>query len=295
MKILVTGRDGQVGWELSRALAPLAEVTSLDRSGLDLAKSDAIRTTVRAFRPDIIVNAAAYTAVDKAENEPELAQAINEQGPQVLAEEAKRCNALLIHYSTDYVFDGHKASPYVEDDQTNPLSVYGRSKLDGEQAIQSAGCRYLILRTAWVYAARGKNFMRTIMRLARERPELRVVNDQFGAPTSAPAIAHATASIVDALFKGSGDHGIFHLTAAGRASWFDFAELIVKASGPPYPVVHPIPASEYPTPAQRPGNSCLDNAKLARVFGITLADWRVEAQRILTGLRQTAPTPSQKA
>ncbi len=295
MKILVTGCNGQVGWELGRALAPLAQVTSLDRSELDLAKPDAIRTTVRALHPDIIVNAAAYTAVDKAENEPELAQAINAQGPQVLAEEAKRCNALLIHYSTDYVFDGRKTAPYVEDDTTNPLCAYGRSKLDGEQAIQSTGCRHVILRTAWVYAARGKNFMLTIMRLARERPELRVVNDQFGAPTSAPAIADATASIVGAFSRGTGTHGIFHLTAAGRASWFDFAELIVKASGPPYPVVHPIPASEYPTPAQRPGNSCLDNAKLAHVFGITLADWRIEAQRILAELRQAAPPPGQKA
>ena len=295
MKILITGRDGQVGWELCRALRPLGEVSAFDRSALDLAQANSIRAVVRAVHPDVIVNAAAYTAVDKAESEPGLARAINAWAPGILAEEAKRCGALLVHYSTDYVFDGRKVGPYVEDDPTNPLSVYGQSKLEGERAIQAVDCRHVILRTAWVYAARGKNFMLTIMRLARERPELRVVNDQFGAPTSAWAIADATAAIVGAVSRGSGAQGIFHLTAAGRASWFDFAELIVKASGPPHPIVHPIPASEYPTPAQRPGNSCLDNAKLARVFGITLADWRVEAQRILAGLRQATPLPGQKA
>lgn len=295
MRILVTGRNGQVGWELSRALTPRAEVASLDRSSLDLAKADSIRAAVRAFRPDVIVNAAAYTAVDKAESEPGLARAINAQGPEVLAEEARRCHALLVHYSTDYVFDGRKDGPYVEDDPTNPLSVYGRSKLEGERAIQGVGCHHVILRTAWVYAARGKNFMLTILRLAKERPELRVVNDQVGAPTSAVAIADATATIIDAISGGSGAQGIFHLTAAGRGSWFDFADLIVKASGPPYPILHPIPASEYPTPAQRPGNSCLDNAKLARVFGIWLDDWKVEAQRILAVLHQAATHPDQKA
>lgn len=295
MKILITGRDGQVGWELCRALRPLGEVSAFDRSALDLAQANSIRAAVRAVHPDVIVNAAAYTAVDKAESEPGLARAINAWAPGILAEEAKRCGALLVHYSTDYVFDGRKAGPYVEDDPTNPLSVYGQSKLEGERAIQAVDCRHVILRTAWVYADRGKNFMLTIARLAHERPELRVVNDQFGAPTSAAAIADATASIIDALCNGSGSQGVFHLTAAGRASWFDFAELIVRASSPPHPIVHPIPASEYPTPAQRPGNSCLDNAKLARVFGIRLADWSVEAQRILAGLRQAVRPSDQKA
>ena len=290
MRILVTGHNGQVGWELARTLAPLGEVTALDRSALDLAQADSIRAAVRGLNPDVIVNAAAYTAVDKAESEPELAHTINARGPGILAEEAKRCGALLVHYSTDYVFDGQKAGPYVEDDEPHPLSVYGRSKLEGERAVQAAGCRHLILRTAWIYAARGKNFMLTILRLAHERPELRVVDDQFGAPTSASAIAKASASILTAMSRGAEASGVFHMTAGGRTTWHAFAGLIVENSGPPFPAVRPIPGSQYPAPARRPGNSCLDNTKLANTFGVRLGDWQEEARSVLTEvLRATMP------
>lgn len=286
MRILVTGRNGQVGWELARVLAPFGDVTALDRAGLDLARPDSIRAVVRSLRPDIIINAAAYTSVDRAESETEMAQAINARGPAILAEEAKQGGALLVHYSTDYVFDGDKANPYVEEDEPGPLSVYGRTKLEGELAIQSVACRHLILRTAWVYAARGKNFLLTILRLASEHPELRVVDDQFGAPTSAPTIAAATATIISAISQRADlPSGIFHLTASGRTTWCGFANLIVERSGPPFPAVHPIPACEYPTPARRPRNSCLDNTKLANAFGVRMGDWAQEAKRILSGVR----------
>lgn len=288
MRVVITGCRGQVGWELVRALAPLGDITALDRAGLDLADPDDIRTKIRALRPDVIVNAAAYTAVDRAESEPGLAHAVNARAPGVLGEEAARCGALLVHYSTDYVFDGSKPTPYDEDDAPNPLSVYGRSKLEGEHAVQDSGCRHIILRTAWVYAARGKNFLLTILRLAAERPELRVVNDQYGAPTSAPSIAAATATIVHAAVRGNGATGVFHLTAAGRTTWHAFAGLIVASMPPPHPAVLAIPSSEYPTAARRPGNSCLDNTRLAQTFGIHMRDWREEAQRVLAELHAPA-------
>jgi dTDP-4-dehydrorhamnose reductase len=285
LRILVTGRNGQVGWELTRTLAPLGDIVALDRSELDLAAPERIDPVLNRIRPDIIVNAAAHTAVDRAESEPDLARAVNATAPAILAEAAKRMDALLVHYSTDYVFDGTKDAPYVEDDVPNPLGVYGRSKLEGEQAIQASGCRYLILRTAWVYASRGKNFLLTIRKLARERPELRVVSDQFGAPTSAPAIAAATATLLQAVSRSAHEkYGVYHLTAAGRTSWHAFASLIAASAGTSAAVITPIPASEYPTPARRPMNSCLDNSKLSRTFGIRMASWQDEARRVLAEL-----------
>jgi dTDP-4-dehydrorhamnose reductase len=266
LRILLTGRNGQVGWDLAR-LFPESHAT--DRTELDLASADSIRRAVRAAKPEVIVNAAAYTAVDKAESELELAMRINGEAPGVLGEEAKRFGALLVHYSTDYVYDGEKSGAYVESDPTNPVSAYGRTKLAGEQAIAASGCRHLVFRTCWVYAPRGKNFLLTILKAARERPELKVVDDQFGAPTSSAAIAVATRQAIE---KGGGE-GIYHLSAAGRTTWHGFAQAIVQAAGLATPV-KAIPSSEYPTPARRPRNSVLDNSRLKKDFGIALPDWR---------------------
>jgi dTDP-4-dehydrorhamnose reductase len=273
VKILLVGKNGQVGWDLARLL-PAARAT--DRAELDLASADAIRRVVRETKPEVILNAAAYTAVDKAESESETAMRINGEAPGVLAEEAKRLGALLVHYSTDYVYDGEKAGAYVETDPPNPLSVYGRSKLAGERAIAASGCRHLIFRTCWVYAPRGKNFLLTILKAARERPELKVVNDQFGAPTSSAAIAAATKRAIE---KGGGE-GIYHMSAVGRTSWHGFAEEIVRGAGLATPV-KAIPTSDYPTPARRPRNSILDNAKLKKELGIQLADWRDGLREVL--------------
>lgn len=284
MKILVTGRDGQVGHELVRSLDPLGEVTALGREAMDLADPDSIRHAIATLKPEIIVSAAAYTAVDRAEDEPELARAVNAKGPGVLAEEARRLGALLLHYSTDYVFDGEKSGPYAESDPTNPLSAYGAMKLEGEHHIVASGCRHLILRTSWVYSERGRNFLLTMRRLAAERPELRVVDDQYGAPTSAPAIADATNSIIRQILQNRGEEGLFHLTAGGRTSWYEFARLIVARLGSKQAPVHPISSDQYPTAARRPRNSCLCNEKLRRVFGIQLDPWDVEAVRILDRL-----------
>jgi dTDP-4-dehydrorhamnose reductase len=249
----------------------------MDRATLDLADPDAIRRVVRDARPEVVVNAAAYTAVDQAESEPELAMQVNGAAPGVLAEEAMRSGSLLVHYSTDYVFDGEKAGAYVETDQPNPVSVYGRSKLAGERAIAASGCRHLILRTCWVYGPRGRNFLLTILKAARERPELKVVDDQFGAPTSSGAIAEATKLAIGA---GRGQ-GIYHLSAAGRTSWHGFALAIVEGAHLKTPV-RPIPSSEYPVPARRPRNSLLDNSKLKKDLGIALPDWH-------DGLREVLP------
>jgi dTDP-4-dehydrorhamnose reductase len=267
LRILLTGATGQVGWELRGTLAPLGEVKAFDRFGLDLADTPPLVATVRALQPAVIVNAAAYTAVDKAEAERDMAFAVNATAPRVLAEEAKRIGALLVHYSTDYVFDGEKASPYVEDDAPRPTSVYGESKLAGEQAILKSGCRHLILRTSWVYGPRGKNFYLTMLRLAKERPELRVVDDQVGAPTSSLEIARATATLL-----GKGARGLYHMTAAGETSWCGFARAIFAAAGIATPVV-PIPTADYPTPARRPRNSRLDCSRLRADFGVALAPW----------------------
>ena len=274
MRILLTGATGQVGWELRRTLAPLGEVRALDRFGLDLADVPTLVASVRALQPDVIVNSAAYTAVDKAESERDLAFAVNATAPRVLAEEARRIGAYLVHYSTDYVFDGEKSAPYAEDDPTGPINVYGESKLEGERAIAAAGGRHLVLRTSWVYGPRGKNFYLTMLRLARERPELRVVDDQVGAPTSSLAIARATADLI-----GMGAQGLYHMTAAGETSWCGFARAILARSGVSTPVVA-IGTKDYPTPARRPRNSRLDCSKLRREHGVALAPWEQQLAEV---------------
>jgi dTDP-4-dehydrorhamnose reductase len=279
MRILLTGCNGQVGRGLRTSLAPAGNVLALDRSGLDLANPDTIRSTIRDFKPDLIVNAAAYTAVDRAESDTAAAMAVNGVAPGVLAEEARRLNALLVHYSTDYVYDGRKEGPYVETDTTNPLSVYGKTKLAGEKAIQATGAAHYILRTSWVYSANGANFMNTMLRLGRERPELRIVNDQTGAPTWATAIAEMTAGILRYAQAHPDDprYGVYHLTASGAVSWFGFAQAIFAEServlGLKAPRLSPITTVEYPTPAQRPANSLLDCSRLGSAFGIQPAAW----------------------
>jgi len=279
VKILLTGKNGQLGWELARALLPLGQIAAFDHAGLDLADAAAIRRRIDAVHPDVIVNAAAYTAVDKAESEPELALAINAAAPGLLAEEAARRGALLIHYSTDYVYDGAKAAPYVEADPAHPLGVYGRSKLEGELAVEISGADHLIFRTSWVYAARGANFLRTILRLAAEREELRIVADQVGAPTWARLIAEATAHALRQAMQerdgGQFDSDVFHLAAAGETSWHGFASAIVDGrEGLRVKQVTPITAAEYPLPAPRPANSRLNTDAFRARFGLALPDWR---------------------
>ena len=279
MNILLTGKNGQVGWELQRTLQPVGKVAAFSHAGLDLADAAAIRSKLDEVRPDVIVNAAAYTAVDKAESEPELAHEVNAVAPALLAQEAARRGALLIHYSTDYVYDGAKAAPYVESDKTNPLGAYGRSKLAGEEGIRASGCDHLIFRTSWVYAARGANFLRTILRLAAEREELRIVMDQIGAPTWARLIAEATAlALRQALAErrhGRFESGLFHLACAGETSWHGFASAIVAGrSGLRVKTVTPITTADYPLPAPRPANSRLDTSAFRARFGLALPDWR---------------------
>lgn len=276
--ILLIGRNGQIGRELCDALAPMGALEALDRAALDLASSDSIREVVRRLAPGLIVNAAAYTAVDKAEEEAELAMAVNAVAPGILAEEAKRLGAPLVHYSTDYVFDGTATRPYRETDTVNPLGVYGRSKLAGEEAIRAVGPVHLILRTAWVYSMHGGNFLLTIQRLARERDELRIVADQRGAPNWAGEIARATAAI---LTRGglTEKSGLYHLTCAGETTWHGFAEAIVasmRGAGEDVRAtrVTPIATEDYPTPATRPAYSVLDCTKLRETFGVALPDWR---------------------
>ncbi len=276
MKILLTGKNGQIGWELMHALAPLGEVIAVDREGLDLAVPDRIVSVVRSVRPEVLINAAAYTAVDRAESEPEAAYAINAAAVAILAGEAKRAQTLLVHYSTDYVFDGTKDAPYTEEDRPNPLNAYGRSKLAGEQAIHDIGGAHLILRTSWVYSTRGKNFLLTIRRLLREQKELRVVSDQIGAPTSARGLAQATAELLRRHRAGAlGDaRGIYHATASGSTSWHGFAREIARLERPEPPAhIVPVASSEYPAPARRPGNSRLSNEKLLLRFGVALPRW----------------------
>ena len=278
MNILLTGRYGQVGWELQRTLLPLGRVHALGHRELDLADAAAVRRKLDELRPDVIVNAAAYTAVDKAEGEQDLAHAVNAAAPALLAQEAARRGALLIHYSTDYVFDGAKAAPYVETDQTNPLGAYGRSKLTGEKGIRAAGADHLIFRTSWVYAARGANFLRTILRLAAEREELRIVADQVGAPTWARLIAEATAHALKQAQQerrsGKFESGLFHLAAAGETSWHGFASAIVAGrSGLRVKAVTPITTADYPLPAPRPANSRLNTDAFRARFGLALPAW----------------------
>lgn len=280
MKILLTGVTGQVGWELRRTLAPLGDVVAADRTLLDLTQPDAIRAAVRRVQPGLIVNPAAYTAVDQAETDAALAHAINATAPGILAEAAAAAGIPLVHFSTDYVFDGEKSAAYVETDAPNPQNVYGASKLAGEAAVQAAGCEHLILRTSWVYGLRGRNFLRTIARLARERSVLSVVADQYGAPTWSRLIAEATALVLARWLidpaRGA-KSGVYHLSAAGRTSWHGFAAAILAhlaQRGQTVARLEAIPTSAYPTAAKRPANSVLSNARLAATFGIALPDWQ---------------------
>jgi dTDP-4-dehydrorhamnose reductase len=283
MKMLVTGAAGQLGRELVRALAPLGEVVACDRRQLDLADANAIRTTLRSIKPDAIINAAAWTAVDKAESEPDAAAAINARAPGVLAEEAKLSGALLIHYSTDYVFDGTRATPYSESDPTNPISVYGRTKHEGELAITEVGGRHLILRTSWVYGLHGANFMKTMLRLARERKELNIIGDQFGAPTWTRHLADATALL---LHRHDDAGGLYHLTAAGETTWCDYATAIFTEARrldllSNIPHVRRITSADFPLPAPRPANSRLDCTRFTRDFGLALPDWQISLRACL--------------
>jgi dTDP-4-dehydrorhamnose reductase len=296
--ILLTGKHGQVGWELQRALNGHGEVITLDSEEMDLADADAIRRTVQRVRPAIIINPAAYTAVDKAESEPELAHAVNAIAPGILAEEAQKLNAVLVHYSTDYVFDGLKPGSYSEDDSPNPQSVYGRTKLAGEQAIRASGCKHLILRTSWVYGVHGGNFVKTILRLAKERNELRIVADQFGAPTWARDLAKTTTLALLAWQMSEWDDelaGTYHLAASGRTNWHEYAEEIVRLARLHDPVlaakaltIKPIATREYPTPAKRPANSSLSCDRFADTFGIRLPEWRESLAACLHELYQQA-------
>ena len=293
MKILLLGKNGQVGWELQRSLAPLGEVIALDFDSpgplsADFSKPESLAATVRAVAPDVIVNAAAHTAVDKAESEPELARALNATSPAVLAREAAACGAWLLHYSTDYVFDGSGSTPRDEDAPTGPLNVYGQTKLEGEQAIRASGCRHLILRTSWVYAARGANFARTMLRLATERDALDVVDDQVGAPTGAELLADITAHALRSLQSNPDLGGTYHAAAAGETSWCGYARHVIgfaRDAGQPLKAtpqtVRPVPTSAFPTPARRPANSRLDTSKLRAAFGLTLPAWQVGVDRML--------------
>lgn len=297
MKILLLGKNGQVGWELQRSLAVLGEVVALDHDSTEFCGNFAdlggLAQTVRAVQPQVIVNAAAHTAVDKAESEPELARTINALAPGLLAQAAAGQNALLVHYSTDYVFDGSGSSPWRESDVPAPLSVYGRTKREGEQAITASGCRHLIFRTSWVYGARGGNFAKTMLRLAREREQLSVIDDQIGAPTGADLLADVTAHAIRHLLPPMRHNeltpsGIYHVAAAGETSWHGYACFVLQQAqqagqvlkaGPQQ--VQPIPTSAYPTPAQRPHNSRLDTTRLQNTFGLRLPPWQTGVQRML--------------
>ena len=283
-KVLLLGKNGQVGWELHRTLCPLGEIVATDRRDLDITDFDRLRETVGSLKPQVIVNATAYTAVDKAEDEPELAMRINGEAPGVLAEEAKRCGALLVHYSTDYVFDGTKNGPYTEEDTPNPLNVYGRTKLAGEEAIRSVDGNHLIFRTSWVYGERGHNFYLTILRLAREKEEIRVVDDQIGAPTWCRTIAENTAFILaQGVNREEGYHayyearkGLYHMTAAGQTSWYEFAKRIAETVPPEERKLRrivPIKTSEYGYKARRPLNSVMSNSKLQKMLKIYQKNW----------------------
>jgi dTDP-4-dehydrorhamnose reductase len=277
MKILLTGASGQVGYELERSLQGLGEVVAVDRARMDLSNLDQVREVIRALRPGLIVNPAAYTAVDKAETEPELAHRINAEAPSIMAQEARTLGAAMIHYSTDYVFDGAKSGAYAEGDATGPINVYGQSKLAGEQAVAAAGIDHLILRTSWVYGMRGKNFLLTMLRLGRERDELRVVDDQHGAPTWSRTIADTTAHILSQARAGGpawwgANSGTYHLSSQGRTTWFEFTRAILEAAQIECRVL-PISSAEYPVPARRPHNSVLSSEKLISRF-CGLPDWK---------------------
>jgi dTDP-4-dehydrorhamnose reductase len=297
VKILLFGRNGQVGWELQRSLAPLGEVIALgsgSEDGLcgDFMDPDGIARTVRAVRPDVVVNAAAYTAVDKAESEADRAAQVNALTPGAIAQAAAEIGAWMVHYSTDYVFDGSGTRPWREDDATGPLSVYGRTKLAGEQGIAAANPRHLVLRTSWVYGARGGNFAKTMLRLARERDRLTVIDDQFGAPTGADLLADVTAHAVRSLLAGTGKAGIYHVSASGETTWNGYARFVVAhaqqageklKAGPQE--VDPVPTSAFPTPARRPHNSRLDTSRFRAAFGLVLPPWQQGVARMLQELQ----------
>jgi len=290
MKVLLLGPNGQVGWELQRSLSPLGVLVALDRhNGGDLSQLSLLRQTIDTLRPDMIANAAGHTAVDKAESETERAHAINAQAPGVLAEAAHAIGALLVHYSTDYVFNGSGVTPWVEDATTGPLSVYGRTKLDGERAIQASGCRHLIFRTSWVYAARGGNFAKTMLCLAGERERLTVIDDQCGAPTGADLIADVTAHAIRQTLHTPQLGGLYHLAAAGETTWNGYARFVLDTARALKPDVSlkaqevaPVPTSAFPTPAQRPLNPRLDTGRLRDTFRLTLPDWQTGVRRMLT-------------
>ena len=291
MKILLLGKNGQVGWQLQRALAPLNEIMALERkdAGGDLADPQGLAAAVRAAKPQVIVNAAAYTAVDKAESEPQLARLINTEAPAALAREAAASGALLVHYSTDYVFDGSGSAPWQESDATGPLNVYGATKLAGEQAIATSGCAHLTFRTSWVYAAHGDNFIKTMLRLAATRERLTVIDDQKGAPTGAELIADVTAHAISQTLQQPAKAGLYHLTAAGEASWFDYAQYVLDLARQARPQgvktaaggVQPIASSQYPAAARRPLNSRLDTRRLQAAFGLQMPPWQQGVTRVL--------------
>ena len=291
MKILLLGKNGQVGWELQRALAPLGELISLDRKGEnglsgDLSNLVELEKTVLAIKPDVIVNAAAYTAVDKAESEQDLAKIINTDAPELLAKLCKKLNALLVHYSTDYVFNGSGQAPWLEEQEIAPLSVYGSTKAAGELAIQKSACEYLIFRTSWVFASKGNNFAKTMLRLATDRDTLNVISDQIGAPTSAELIADITAQAIPQVLASKANSGVYHLVASGETSWHEYASYVIHTAremGRALQVsqINPIPTSEYSTPAQRPLNSRLNCAKLRNSFDLHLPDWKIGVKRML--------------
>ncbi|CBL44269.1 dTDP-4-keto-L-rhamnose reductase [gamma proteobacterium HdN1] len=292
MKLLIFGKNGQVGWELQRSLAPLGEVIALGQNEAnlcgDLSNLEGLRATLQRVAPDVIVNAAAHTAVDRAESEPDLAYRINAEAPSVMAEEAQRLGALLVHYSTDYVYEGSGERFWQESDAPAPLNLYGKSKLAGDQAIMASGCRHLIFRTSWVYAARGNNFAKTMLGLARTRNALSVVSDQVGAPTGAELIADVTAQAIYQALLDPQKQGLYHLVASGSTSWFDYAREVFSVArelGETLQLsddaVTPIASSEYPKPAQRPLNSRLCTQKLTNTFQLTLPDWKVGVARML--------------
>jgi dTDP-4-dehydrorhamnose reductase len=293
MKILLLGKNGQVGWELQRALAPLGEVVALDFDSpapltADFSRPESLAATVRAVAPQIIVNAAAHTAVDKAESEPDFARALNATSPAVLAREAAALGAWLMHYSTDYVFDGSGNAPWREDSPTGPLSVYGATKLEGEEAIRASGCRHLIFRTSWVYAARGGNFAKTMLKLAKERDKLTVIDDQIGSPTGADLLADLTAHALRAGMARPALAGTYHAVAGGETSWFGYARHVIefaRAAGQPIKVAPDallaVPTSAFPTPAKRPGNSRMDTRKLKSSFDFALPSWQTGVERML--------------
>jgi dTDP-4-dehydrorhamnose reductase len=292
MKLLLLGKGGQVGWELQRSLATLGEVVALDHDSqefaADFSRPEALAETVLKVRPDVIVNAAAHTAVDKAESEPDVARTLNATSPGVIAQAAQQIGALMVHYSTDYVFDGSGDAPWVEDAATGPLSVYGRTKLEGEQLVAQHCAKHLILRTSWVYAARGGNFAKTMLRLAKERERLTVIDDQFGAPTGAELLADVTAHAIRDTLRDPSKAGLYHTVAGGETSWHGYARFVLEQAraagvelkaGPD--AVDAVPTSAFPTPARRPHNSRLDTRKLQSTFGLILPDWRAGVARML--------------